>query len=79
MTRRLRYSAAPSLRACVDPDARERGAATGSKIKVTSIIHMAWELAALLLAYQVGPAVNWQPLVASSLMGCFGVAVSPLR
>jgi len=25
----------------------------GSKIKVTSIIHMAWELAALLLAYQV--------------------------
>lgn len=27
--------------------------APGSKIKVTSIIHMAWELAALLLAYQV--------------------------
>ena len=27
----------------------------GSKIKVTSIIHMAWELAALLLAYQVSP------------------------
>ena len=41
--------------ACVCLDARERGAAAGSKIKVTSIIHMAWELAALLLAYQVGP------------------------
>ena len=32
-----------------------RCATAGSKIKVTSIIHMAWELAALLLAYQVGP------------------------
>lgn len=79
----LRRSGLPSTSSCAAPASahafalkqREPGAAAGSKIKVTSIIHMAWELAALLLAYQVGPTQLRTPLL--PVDGSIALAVSP--